>query len=262
MLSYKIDRSLLPRELQDKVLEYSFDSETRGFLDQISNRPMPWWKPHLFSFLSQFIDVYDVHALLGMYNMWLLSNKQWRDLAGGQRRSLLDVGAGQGFVTKNAKEVFDTVYVNELYPSMRKRLKKRDFSIVDGNLEESIQDIEQKFDVVSIFNVIDRCERPISLIRSCTELLNNEGRLIIADPLPFNPKVLRHGHSSKPIEALSATEAASWEESLVRFYTDVIKVNNLEVICLTRLPYLSQSINKSKDYVMFDDMVIVCRKAS
>jgi SAM-dependent methyltransferase len=259
MFSYKINKNLVPEEIRDKVFEYSVDHETTLFIEHAKNNPIPKWKYRLFAFLCFFMDIYDAHARVGMYKMRLLSKSQWKELSGGGKK-LLDVGAGQGFITEEAKDVFEDIAVNELYFSMRKRLKRKGFRIVEGDFEDGIDGVNEKFDVVSLLNVIDRCDKPLTLIRNCRYLLSDGGRLIIADPLPFKSAVLKRRHNGKPKETLPVSESKIWEECFTLFYNEVIKKNGLVVERLTRLPYLSESEIHSDPIVSLDDMVVVCRK--
>jgi len=192
-----------------------------------------------------------------MYEMYLLNRDHWIKLVGGHKQSLLDIGAGQGFITENAKGLFDSIYANELYTTLLRRLKKKGFKIIKGNLEESVEHVVERFDVVSLLNIIDVCDKPISLIKNSIKLLKEDGLLIIADPLPFRKYVIHGGKFAS--EKLPFTHA-SWEESFALFYEEVLLPLGLEVVILTRLPYLSHSDAREGGYVYYDDMVVVCKR--
>ena len=61
-----------------------------------------------------------------------------------------------------------------------------------GDLDSGIplsRDFEG-FDVISCFNVIDRCATPITLLKQIkARLRDHNSRLILATPLPLNPSV-------------------------------------------------------------------------
>ena len=49
---------------------------------------------------------------------------------------------------------------------------------------------DERFDVVTLFNVLDRCDQPVSLLRSLrARLRDGRSRLVLAVPLPLRPAV-------------------------------------------------------------------------
>lgn len=46
-----------------------------------------------------------------------------------------------------------------------------------------------KFDVITCLNLLDRCDRPLSLLRDLKASLRPGGRVVVALVLPFNPYV-------------------------------------------------------------------------
>lgn len=46
-----------------------------------------------------------------------------------------------------------------------------------------------KFDVITCLNLLDRCDRPLSLLQELKASLNPGGRVVVALVLPFNPYV-------------------------------------------------------------------------
>ena len=46
-----------------------------------------------------------------------------------------------------------------------------------------------KYDVVSCLNVLDRCSRPLSLLRQMADKLDSGGLLVLALVFPFEPFV-------------------------------------------------------------------------
>ena len=99
--------------------------------------------------------------------------------------SLLDLGAGDGQVTKVMESHFNKIYVTEQSPSMRWRLRQMNYEVLE------IDDWTSKtYDVISCLNLLDRCDKPLSLLQDIHKALNpSEGRLIVAVVLPFSPCV-------------------------------------------------------------------------
>ena len=102
-----------------------------------------------------------------------------------QADSLLDLGAGDGQVTKVMESHFNKIYVTEQSPSMRWRLRQMNYEVLE------IDDWTNKtYDVISCLNLFDRCDKPMSLLEDIRRSLNpNGGRLIVAVVLPFSPCV-------------------------------------------------------------------------
>jgi len=46
-----------------------------------------------------------------------------------------------------------------------------------------------KFDVITCLNLLDRCDKPLSLLRELKASLSPGGRVVVALVLPFNPYV-------------------------------------------------------------------------
>jgi 2-polyprenyl-3-methyl-5-hydroxy-6-metoxy-1,4-benzoquinol methylase len=63
-----------------------------------------------------------------------------------------------------------------------------------------------KFDVITCLNLLDRCDRPLSLLRVLKASLSPGGRVVVALVLPFNPYVEigkltahRNHHTEMPV---------------------------------------------------------------
>ena len=119
----------------------------------------------------------------------MFSQDQFRQLMNidetWRAESLLDLGAGDGQVTKIMESHFNKIYVTEQSPSMRWRLRQMNYEVLE------IDDWTMKsYDVISCLNLLDRCDKPLSLLEDMRKALNpNGGRLILAVVLPFSPCV-------------------------------------------------------------------------
>jgi 2-polyprenyl-3-methyl-5-hydroxy-6-metoxy-1,4-benzoquinol methylase len=127
--------------------------------------------------------------ILNRGSMFVFSQAQFRQLMNidetWKADSLLDLGAGDGQVTKMMESHFNKIYVTEQSPSMRWRLRQMHYEVLE------IDDWTMKtYDVISCLNVLDRCDKPMSLLEDIRKSLNpHGGRLIIAVVLPFSPCV-------------------------------------------------------------------------
>ncbi len=258
-LRYSIGKEQLPKALRSVVVPFEQDEALTSFLADCQERPHTALDMTRLFCLSLCTDPYNAHAVLGLYPMHLLSAQQWETLVpkhlhGGR---LLDIGAGQGFVTEHARALFSEIVAVETAPAMVRRLKARGFSAhcADITVQSDLLPRES-FDVVSVLNVLDRCVRPRTLLNHACQFLSPGGVLIISDPLPLEQRV--RGNTRVPKEQLGA-HSGTWEECLSEFYTNVLVPESLTPVAVTRTPYVYKSTGKP-GFEALDDFVIVCKK--
>jgi SAM-dependent methyltransferase len=256
-LRYDCDRNRLAPFLRDRFVELAEDDETRAFLARVQ-------QPHgrvitaTRSLLASFVSDYDANALLGAYPMHVLSTAQWETLLGGRPGGrLLDIGAGNGEVTAAAAPCFDEVATTETSAGMARRLRARGFASHEVDLSTAAPAGLGRFDVVSLLNVLDRCARPLSLLDRARTLLAPMGRLVVAVPLPLECHVHVAGHTVDPEELLPPAVGA-WEDAVSLLVERVFVAAGMDVLALTRVPYLCRGDTRAPLYVL-DDAVIVAR---
>lgn len=255
---YECDRARLGARLAGQFAPLAADQERDQWLADLGARPHGAFVTQLARGLSSFASIYDVHGWLGIYPMHLLSRAQWRALLGdGPFEHLLDIGAGAGYVTEGARELFQHVTCTETSRAMQRRLRSRGFDVHTGALASLP---ERAFDVVSCFNVLDRTARPHPLLREAALRLTHAGRLLIAVPLPLSPHVHVAGGTVSPDERLPTT-AQSWEGAARALTEQVIEPAGLTVERLSRVPYLSRGDSACPLYTL-DAGVWVCRLSS
>lgn len=257
-LKYTCDRARLGPRLAPCFAALSADAELDAWLLGPGAAPHGWLTTHLTQLLSGVASVYQVHGWLGSYPMHLLSRAQWHDLLGaGPFEHLLDVGAGAGYVTEGARDLFRQISCTETSPAMQRRLRRRGFEVHTGALEALPA---LAFDVVSCFNVLDRTARPHSLLRAAVARLAPGGRLLVAVPLPLSPHVHVAGGTVSPDERLPVS-AQQWEGAARDLTEQVLQPAGLCVERLSRVPYLSRGDSDCPLYVL-DAGVWVCRATS
>jgi SAM-dependent methyltransferase len=256
-LQYGCDVSGLPAHLQTRFVELEPDESTRRYLAEAPNRRAGWALTTCHWLCCQVMSDFDANGWLGIYPMHLLGTAQWQRLLGehpGGR--LLDVGAGSGDVTAELAGLFDQVTATETSRGMVWRLRRRG---LDGRLTDvSVEGVpDPPYAAISCLNVLDRCSRPISLLRRLRAGLAEDGRLIISLPLPFTPFVYRGPLVSDPDEALPC-EAPSFERGVLALVAQGLVPLGLSVEAWTRAPYLSGGDARRAAYVL-DAVIIVCR---
>jgi SAM-dependent methyltransferase len=208
-----------------------------------------------------YLSDFDANALTGMYRMQLLPTGAWRRLLqarGGGR--LLDVGAGSGDVTAQLGPCFDEVEVTEVSRGMAKRLTKRGFRCHAADLTLGPL-AAPAFDAVSLLNVLDRCQKPITLLGNCLAALRPGGTFIVALALPYSPFYFAGPSTPEPEERLECAPGpgGSWEDGARRLIERDLLPLGLTLECFARAPYLSAGDSRRELYEL-DDVVVVLSK--
>lgn len=265
------------------------DEETDLFLDACFN-PSAWQTLAmgvLRPALSRCMSHTGVNALLGTGSMFVLSRVHMQTLlefarglppsvdpemraAGGR---LLDVGAGDGGVTERVAPLFDEVHATEVCPRMVREVRRRGIRCHEvGDLDSLPGEVRgDGFDVVACLNVIDRCDRPRTLLRQLHALLRPGGRLVLATPLPFNAWVERGRHWVRPAEHIEVDAGMldpaarqryglGFEQAARLLAVREFEAAGFAVEAVSRVPYLSAG-DVGVPYYVLDDAVFVMRRA-
>ena len=261
MLWYDCDTAKLPEALAERFVRLDEDSEARAFLARAEARRPGWVKTIALRLLERLVSDYDAYGMLGMYDMHLLSTRQFRallpDVPDGAR--LLDVGAGGGGVTERAAPLFGEVVATETSGPLRKRLSARGFRVVEHDLGRAPWPGPERFGVVSVLNVLDRTARPRSLLSHAVDTLAGGGRLLLSVPLPLRPHAYAGARVVDPEEPLPRLDGG-WEACVGELVSAVIEPAGLRVERLTRVPYLSEG-DASRPLYVLDAAVLVCVRA-
>lgn len=257
-LSYACDLGRLPEELRPLFMPLGLDEATREFIDAAVIGRHGRGLSLVHSALRHLMSDFDVNGLLGTYPLFLLGTAQWRALLGdGPRRALLDVGAGNGGVTRRLAPLVSQVETTETSRMMARRLRAAGF--VCHRLDAAVEDVPGRFDLITCLNVIDRASRPASLLGRLAAALEPDGQLVLATPLPYAPFVYAGGSSRAPDERLPLRSAV-WEHAVTELARRVLPPVGLELVRFTRAPYLSGGDPSAPLYVL-DDVVLVCRSS-
>lgn len=255
---YAVELDQLGSRLASKFVPLRKDEGTDTFVREMKARPHGYWDLQLAGFLSAFLTTYDVHGKLGLYQMHLLSAEQWQDLLGSARReTLLDVGAGAGYVTEQARALFEHITCTETSGPLAKRLRARGFTVHEQDLGE--RPLNERFDVVACFNVLDRTAHPKRLLSALIAHLAPWGTLLLSVPLPLSPHVHVKGGTIAPEERLPVS-ATRFEHAARELSEQVLEKAGLVVERFARVPYLSRGDRHCALYAL-DDALFVCRVA-
>ncbi|XP_073399100.1 protein-L-histidine N-pros-methyltransferase isoform X1 [Dendrobates tinctorius] len=259
---YLCDKEKLSEELHPIFVQSFLDQGTQTFLNR-SIEKSGWLSIQLYhsfmsSVFSMFMSRTSINGLLGRGSMFVFSPEQFQRLlkVGPDWKShrLLDLGAGDGEVTKVMSPHFEEIYVTEMSQTMIWQLQKKKYRVL--NIDEW-QSTGFQYDVISCLNLLDRCHQPVTLLKEMRSVLEpTRGRVILALVLPFHPYVENGGKWEKPSEIMEVTGSV-WEEQ-VNSLAAVFHEAGFVVEAFTRLPYLCEG-DMYNDYYVLDDAVFVLR---
>lgn len=206
--------------------------------------------------LRRVVTDFDADGILRTNPMALLGERSWKELVGGGGR-LLDVGAGAGDVTVHARALFDAIVATETSGAMCRRLRGRGFVAHRVDLSRQSLDVEAPFDVVALLNVLDRCDRPRTLLRAALAHLVSDGRVLISVPLPVRAHVDVGGATVDPDEPITG-DGETFEAALTDLVEGTLEPCGLAIERLARAPYLSRGTHTAPLHAL-DAALVVAR---
>lgn len=260
---YVCNREKLCESLQSVFVQSYLDQGTQIFLNN-SIEKSGWLFIQLYhSFVSSVFSLFmsrtSINGLLGRGSMFVFSPDQFQRLLkinpDWKTHRLLDLGAGDGEVTKIMSPHFEEIYATELSETMIWQLQKKKYRVLGIN---EWQNTGFQYDVISCLNLLDRCDQPLTLLKDIRSVLEpTQGRVILALVLPFHPYVENVGGKwEKPSEILEI-KGQNWEEQ-VNSLPEVFRKAGFVIEAFTRLPYLCEG-DMYNDYYVLDDAVFVLR---
>lgn len=112
------------------------------------------------------------------------------------------------------------------------------------------------FDVILCLNLLDRCDRPNTLLRHLKKSLTPGGRLVVALVLPFSPYVeVGERGDHKPAEYLPV-KGNGLEGQIASLVDRVFAPLGLKCITWSKLPYLCEG-DLGQAYYFLDDVVFI-----
>lgn len=188
-----------------------------------------------------------------------------RGKVGSEIKKLLDIGAGDGEVTSKLAPLFHEVHVTEVSKQMGRRLRQKGFVVtITPDISPGPNFYgEGTFDVVSLLNLLDRCDNPADMIVNAAKLMKREtGLMLIALVLPYSEFVeegprRRKVRNPLPMHGFRCSNGVTFEQSLNAFLERVILPLGLEVVHLARSPYLCRGDYRNPYYVLSDALIVL-----
>lgn len=258
--------------LVNKFVQMDLDEEGSQFIDTCYQKS-DWFVTHLYhsvarSFLNLFMTSTSINGLLDRGSMFVFSARQLQSLypdlesVKDQPDSrLLDLGAGDGKVTQVMAQFFKETYVTEVSPVMRRILSRKGYSALEV---EDWHESSRSFDLISCLNLLDRCDKPLTILNQMISRLKPDGRIMMALVLPISQYVEsgRPGHLSddhRPSEILNVT-GDTFEQQLLSLERNILTPAGLEIVKWTRLPYLCEGDLDLSFYWLHDVVMLLRRR--
>jgi len=197
---------------------------------------------------SKFITYNGLSAAFGMRQLHLLDTESARRLISDEsyNSELLDIGSGNGDVTVRLAPLFKkSVTAIEVSRGCRFALRKRPeiFRVLKDMNE---LDENKRFDVVSLFNVLDRCDCPKRMLSSVEPRVNKY--LFVSAAFPWVPYSIESGDLLSKWKNTSSrgrdfndqelADASSFEDFVERCEKHLFK--KFKIKSFSRVPYLCQ----------------------
>ncbi len=264
-------------ELRDKFVRGEEDEETRSFVERSVDKS-GWLFTQLWHNLAKGVltllgySQTDANGMLGRGSMFVISERHLLQMLraagkGGEgwspeepSGSLVDLGAGDGTPLERIRKYFRINYATEASPAMRAALRRTGVQLLEVDTWHTEHDGDG-FDLVACLNLLDRCERPLSVLSQIRDSLSPRGGLaLVAVVLPFVPFVEFPSSSGdrRPAEAL--TVSGSGFEAQAESLASLLEAEGFEVLSWTRVPYLCEGDLANSVYVL-DDAVFLLRPA-
>lgn len=254
---YKVDKTRLTPEIQEKFVQLEPDEETKDFLTKcIEKSSWVWtqiWYLLAKTVLKYFWTITDINGWLGRGSMFVLSRAQAGSLirAGGHEslESVVDLGAGDGEVGRRFAGLFSHRFATEISASMRKLLASKGYSILDA---ESWS-VSRRFSCICMLNLLDRCSKPRTMLNSAREALTDDGLLIVALVLPYKPYVeVTSDHKPEERLPISGPTFEDQVSSFIKFMDN----EGWNIAAWSRTPYFCEG-DFTQSYYWLDDSVYV-----
>ena len=253
---YHANRSLLEPSVSSKFIESHCDLATKNFLSRCLDECVDPSFPQ--TFCSKFMSKTNTNGIFGTGDCFLASKQQFRNILPTETfHSVIDLGAGSGNVTSELISAIDLkkIATTEISPAMRRTLKNRGLNPVDHDKWPE----KGPYDLISMFNLLDRLPDPIEYINAAFSSLNENGVLVIGLVFPVNQVVELQTRGSSQPNVILPIKQHDYFESQVEQFLNIFDNEKLDLHSWTKLPYLSIG-NSNKPCNILENGLFVFKK--
>ncbi|GIY85191.1 methyltransferase-like protein 9 [Caerostris darwini] len=207
-----------------------------------------------------------INWFLGRGSMFVFSNAQFENIVAPfshlkehwmTHGNMLDLGAGDGKVTEVMARHFRNTYATEISGVMRNILTAKNYRLLDVDKWANADEGPRHFDLISCLNLLDRCDRPITLLQQIRNKLNPDtGLLVLAVVLPLNQYVESGSKYNQPEEKIQV-KGRTFEEQVSDLTTSLFRPQGFQLLRWTRLPYLCEGDLDQAFYWLNDALFVL-----
>jgi 2-polyprenyl-3-methyl-5-hydroxy-6-metoxy-1,4-benzoquinol methylase len=248
-LQYACRKSHLHADIRKVFIEKKIDEETIEFTKKEASQPIV----NFFFFILMSVcgvKHYNTMGMLG-YSTYLFDENFAKKLLQKKKKSLLDIGSGSGTITEKFETHVQQISCLEPSLSFQKILEKKGYVLIDTNETK-------KYEVITLFNVLDVCDEPESLIEFAIQHMTDDGLMIISIPFPIYARSWDNNWIQKTNHLTQAGDM-TFEKSVSDFYLTILKKHHLKITYFTRLPYIV-SLPETRKTTLYDNGLFVCEK--
>ena len=137
---------------------------------------------------------------------------------------------------------------------MKYRLAQKGFTVADA---ENWHGNFQKFDLITMLNLLDRCEKPLKMLSEAKKSLRSNnleneidgGRLVISSVFPFRQSI-EWRNSRRADEIVKIDGRWEIERQAAKFVKDIVEPQGFELESISRVPYLCEGDVKAPYYIL------------
>ena len=237
-----------------KFILLNSDIDTINYINMSSNHTPSICYLLARPFMTLFYYGSDINAIFNEGQMFVMSTPQLCKILRidekYQFKNILDIGAGDGSVCKHFLPLCNNITATEASTVLVNKLKSYGINALHMF---SIPDTLRNFELYSCLNVLDRCSDPMNLYLSLEERIKSENSLLLlAIVFPYRPT----GKKSRiPLNIRSDNCCFDdWIEAFGDFFVS----RGLEIVTISRVPYLSQG-NLIRPYYVLEDSIFLLK---
>jgi hypothetical protein len=111
--------------------------------------------------------------------------------------------------------------------------------------------------MISCLNLLDRCDKPLTLLKTIKKALKPNGLLLVALVLPLKPYV-EYNKDNKPSESFPFRLDKNVTEQITELVENLFAPIGFELVRFTKLPYLCEG-NLAQSYYYLIDYLFVLK---
>ncbi|ETN87085.1 DREV methyltransferase [Necator americanus] len=171
-------------------------------------------------------------------------------------KKLLDLGAGDGGITKKFSPLFGTIYTTEMSQVMQWRLRQQNFN--EEDVEKWFSSSRQ-YDLISVLNLLDRHYNPRKLLLDLhATALHSNCHVLMAVVLPLHQYVeFRPSSTNFSRNTRLKVEGKTFEEHASSLVENEFIPAGFEVVKWTKLPYLCEGDLYKPFYILYDALFLL-----